>query len=87
MTTEIENVETLCAVTVAIMLAGTGTGRLQTKARRIRCYTLWTLSFYIMRAAKRFTQEQQVSAIVVSYYWHFVDVVWIGLYTTIYLIH
>ena len=38
-------------------------------------------------AAKTFTQEQQVSAIVVSYYWHFVDVVWIGLYTTIYLIH
>jgi cytochrome c oxidase subunit 3 len=38
-------------------------------------------------AARRFTQEQQVSAIVVSYYWHFVDVVWIGLYTTIYLIH
>jgi cytochrome c oxidase subunit III len=24
---------------------------------------------------------------VVSYYWHFVDVVWIGLFTTIYLIH
>jgi cytochrome c oxidase subunit III len=38
-------------------------------------------------AAKRFTQEQQVTAIVVSYYWHFVDVVWIGLFTTIYLIH
>jgi cytochrome c oxidase subunit III len=38
-------------------------------------------------AAKKFTHEQQVSAIVVSYYWHFVDVVWIGLYTTIYLIH
>jgi cytochrome c oxidase subunit 3 len=38
-------------------------------------------------AARRFTQEQQVSAIVVSYYWHFVDVVWIGLFTTIYLIH
>jgi cytochrome c oxidase subunit 3 len=38
-------------------------------------------------AAKKFTREQQVSAIVVSYYWHFVDVVWIGLFTTIYLIH
>jgi cytochrome c oxidase subunit III len=38
-------------------------------------------------AAKRFTREQQISAIVVSYYWHFVDVVWIGLFTTIYLIH
>ena len=37
--------------------------------------------------AKTFTHEQQVSAIVVSYYWHFVDVVWIGLFTTIYLIH
>ena len=38
-------------------------------------------------AARRFTREQQISAIVVSYYWHFVDVVWIGLFTTIYLIH
>lgn len=38
-------------------------------------------------AAKRFTREQQVTAIVVSYYWHFVDVVWIGLFTAIYLIH
>jgi cytochrome c oxidase subunit 3 len=37
-------------------------------------------------AAKTFTHEQQVSAIVVSYYWHFVDVVWIGLFTTIYLL-
>ena len=36
--------------------------------------------------AKRFTHEQVVSAIVVSYYWHFVDVVWIGLFATIYLI-
>ena len=33
-----------------------------------------------------FTHEQAVSAIVVSYYWHFVDVVWIGLFATIYLI-
>jgi cytochrome c oxidase subunit 3 len=38
-------------------------------------------------AAKRVTREQQVSAIVVSYYWHFVDVVWIGLFFTIYIIH
>ena len=36
--------------------------------------------------AERFTHEQAVSAIVVSYYWHFVDVVWIGLFATIYLI-
>ena len=36
--------------------------------------------------ARRFTHEQAVSAIVVSYYWHFVDVVWIGLFSIIYLI-
>jgi cytochrome c oxidase subunit 3 len=34
----------------------------------------------------RYTPEKATSAIVVSYYWHFVDVVWIGLYATIYLI-
>ncbi|GAA1176693.1 heme-copper oxidase subunit III [Streptomyces hebeiensis] len=36
--------------------------------------------------ARRFTHEQATAAIVVSYYWHFVDVVWIGLFATIYLI-
>nr|WP_281274003.1 heme-copper oxidase subunit III [Nocardioides marmoriginsengisoli] len=36
--------------------------------------------------ARRFTHEQAVTAIVVSYYWHFVDVVWIGLFATIYII-
>jgi len=34
----------------------------------------------------KFTPAQATSAIVVSYYWHFVDVVWIGLFTTIYII-
>ena len=50
---------------------------------------LFAFIFLLARtyAAKTFTHEQQVSAIVVSYYWHFVDVVWIGLFTTIYLIH
>jgi cytochrome c oxidase subunit III len=34
----------------------------------------------------RFTPAQATASIVVSYYWHFVDVVWIGLFTVIYLI-
>jgi cytochrome c oxidase subunit 3 len=38
-------------------------------------------------ARGRFTPEKATAAIVVSYYWHFVDIVWIALYTTIYLIH
>ena len=37
-------------------------------------------------ASRHFTHQQATSAIVVSYYWHFVDVVWIGLFATIYLI-
>jgi cytochrome c oxidase subunit III len=34
----------------------------------------------------KFTPAQATAAIVVSYYWHFVDVVWIGLFLTIYII-
>jgi cytochrome c oxidase subunit III len=36
--------------------------------------------------ARRFGHDQEVAAVVVSYYWHFVDVVWIGLFSVIYLI-
>ena len=36
--------------------------------------------------ARRFTHEQAISAIVVAYYWHFVDIVWVALFATIYLI-
>ena len=36
--------------------------------------------------ARKFTHEQAITAVVVSYYWHFVDVVWIGLFATIYLV-
>ena len=37
-------------------------------------------------AAKKFGHFEATSAIVTSYYWHFVDVVWIGLFFTIYVI-
>ncbi len=44
--------------------------------------------FFLARTAiGRFTPAQATAAIVVSYYWHFVDVVWIGLFATIYIIH
>jgi cytochrome c oxidase subunit III len=43
--------------------------------------------FLLIRSTMgRFTPAQATAAIVVSYYWHFVDVVWIGLFATIYLI-
>ena len=37
-------------------------------------------------ATKHYSHKQATTAIVVSYYWHFVDVVWIALFATIYLI-
>ena len=42
--------------------------------------------FLIRTTLGKFTPAQATSAIVVSYYWHFVDVVWIGLFATIYII-
>ncbi|MEO6827291.1 MAG: heme-copper oxidase subunit III [Microbacteriaceae bacterium] len=37
-------------------------------------------------AVKNFGHKEATSAIVVSYYWHFVDVVWIGLFLVIYIL-
>ena len=37
-------------------------------------------------AVKKYGHKEAVSAIVVSYYWHFVDVVWIGLFLIIYVL-
>jgi len=37
-------------------------------------------------AAKRFGHHEATTAIVTSYYWHFVDVVWVALFVTVYLV-
>lgn len=37
-------------------------------------------------AVKNFGRKEMTTSIVVSYYWHFVDVVWIGLYLVIYIL-
>ena len=42
---------------------------------------------YMIRTTMgRFTPAQATTAIVVSYYWHFVDIVWIALFAMIYLL-
>jgi len=42
---------------------------------------------YMIRTTMgRFTPAQATAAIVVSYYWHFVDIVWIALFFMIYLL-
>ena len=41
----------------------------------------------LLRTAKsKFTPAQATAAMAVSYYWHFVDVIWIGVFVVIYLI-
>lgn len=37
-------------------------------------------------AVKNFSHREATTAITVSYYWHFVDVVWIGLFLVIYVL-
>jgi cytochrome c oxidase subunit III len=37
-------------------------------------------------AVKNFTHREATTAITVSYYWHFVDVVWLGLFAVIYIL-
>lgn len=34
----------------------------------------------------KFTPAQATAAMVTSYYWHFVDVIWVGVFITLYLI-
>ena len=42
--------------------------------------------FMIRTTMGRFTPAQATASIVVSYYWHFVDVVWIALFFMIYIL-
>ena len=42
--------------------------------------------FMIRTTLSRFTPAQATAAIVVSYYWHFVDIVWIALFAMIYFL-
>ncbi len=47
------------------------------------------ISFIIimLRIAKsKFTPAQATAAMAVSYYWHFVDIIWIGVFVIIYLV-
>ena len=51
--------------------------------------TAGILSFIVvlLRVSKsKFTPAQATAAMATSYYWHFVDVVWIGVFITLYLV-
>ena len=44
------------------------------------------LTIVRMYAVRRMGQREASMAIAVSYYWHFVDVVWVGLFFVIYIL-
>ncbi len=44
------------------------------------------LIYMVRTTMGRFTPAQATSAIVVSYYWHFVDIVWVALFAMIYFL-
>ena len=66
------------------------------RVKRIRADTLGFLWFCTTEGLGRFdgrtfttrhySHSQATGAVVTSYYWHFVDVVWIALFATIYLL-
>ena len=41
----------------------------------------------MLRVAKsKFTPAQATAAMATSYYWHFVDVIWVGVFITLYIV-
>ena len=41
----------------------------------------------LLRVSKsKFTPAQATAAMVTSYYWHFVDVIWVGVFITLYIV-
>ena len=70
---------------------GRVTRRVSTAVRLVAALTLVggliAFIYVLLRSTMgRFTPAQATATIVVSYYWHFVDIVWIGLFSVIYLI-
>ena len=47
---------------------------------------LWLLTLWFLAGRGRIGAGQAVLVDIAGLYWHFVDVVWIGIFTLIYLI-
>ena len=48
---------------------------------------LWTLTLWVRAMQGKLGPEQPVTVEIAGLYWHFVDVVWIAIFTLVYLLH
>jgi len=48
---------------------------------------IWLLSLWVQVLRGRLRQEHSLSVEIAGLYWHFVDIVWIVIFTAVYLIH
>jgi cytochrome c oxidase subunit 3/cytochrome o ubiquinol oxidase subunit 3 len=48
---------------------------------------LMLISLYVMSLRGKLPTERSETVEIVGLYWHFVDVVWIVIFTVVYLIH
>jgi heme/copper-type cytochrome/quinol oxidase subunit 3 len=47
---------------------------------------IWLMSMYIHSFSGRVTQKEAIDVETMGLYWHFVDIVWIVIFTAVYLL-
>jgi len=47
---------------------------------------LWLLSLFVMNAQGKLPKEKEMDVEIAGLYWHFVDIVWIIIFTVVYLV-
>ncbi len=49
--------------------------------------TIWLWTLFTMAARGKLPRERAIDVEVAALYWHFVDIVWVAIFTIVYLIH